>query len=74
MKYLRPYKPHGNAIEGYVFDEGGHDYLVCELSSFNGVPRFGTYTDFSRVTNNIFGIGSKNVEQSGWRRLPYDGL
>jgi hypothetical protein len=72
MKYLRPYRPHGT-IEGYIFEDEGHEYLICEQKLSNSRARFNTYTDFSRTTHNVFGNGSKNVDQSGWRTLPYDG-
>jgi hypothetical protein len=56
----------------YKFKHEGHFYEVLEHF---GSPRsaFSVSVSFQRITSNVFGNGSKNVEQSGWRQLPRNG-
>jgi hypothetical protein len=63
-------RPKGNS---YKFRHDGYLYEVLEHF---GSPRsaYCVCVAFRRVTSNVFGNGSKNVEQSGWRQLPRNGL
>ena len=52
-----------------------HDGYLYEVLEHFGSPRsaYSVCVAFRRVTSNVFGTGSKNVEQSGWRQLPRNG-
>lgn len=62
-------RPKGNS---YKIKHNGYFYEVLEhFTSPRSV--FVVAVSFRRITNNVFGNGSKNVEQSGWRQLPRNG-
>lgn len=54
----------------YYFKRGDMDYKVIHAKLSNGDLRVKSYVQFVRVTRNVFGNGSTNVWQDGWRSLP----
>jgi hypothetical protein len=54
----------------YVCREGKRDYRVDDSAGADGRIEHKTFVSFDRVTSNVFGNGSTNVYQSGWRFLP----
>jgi hypothetical protein len=54
----------------YVCTEGKHEYRVLEYGSPSGPYNYRTFVYFERTTSNVFGNGSTDVWQSGWRSLP----
>lgn len=54
----------------YVCKEKGRVYSLYEYARADGEIYYQTYVGFHRITSNVFGNGSGNVTQSGWRLLP----
>ena len=64
-------RPKGNS---YKFKHDGQFYEVLEhFGSPRSAVSVSVSVSFQRVTSNVFGNGSKNVGQSGWRQLPRNG-
>jgi hypothetical protein len=59
-----------NGKSYFEFSHDGQRYLVTRSADGRRVT---FETSFSRWTNNVFGNGSQEVYQSGYRRLPYGG-
>ena len=60
-------------IVRYTLKNHGKTYEIKEYPSDNDKPRYTVSVWFSRTTSKVFGNGSRGVEQSGWRGLPYNG-
>lgn len=69
MHFVGHYRGYKGS-QNFKFDDGGQQYLVASSADGRTIT---IMSHFFRITRNVFGNGSSNVEQSGWRRLRASG-
>ncbi len=69
MHFAAHYRGHKGS-QNFRFDDNGQWYLVSASADGSMLT---LKSHFFRTTRNVFGNGSSNVEQSGWRTLRTNG-